>query len=93
MNEIKSEKAIGTGDWIVNILLASIPIVNIFLLFYWAFNYNTNRNKANWAKALLIIYAAIICVGALLAINLYQHYIQLNRLWFNLESFLNMIID
>lgn len=42
------------GDWMVTILLSAIPIVNIIMLFVWAFGSDTNPSKANWAKASLI---------------------------------------
>ena len=45
---------VGLGDWFVTILLTSIPLVNIIMLFIWAFSSNTNPSKANWAKATLL---------------------------------------
>ncbi|MFC3771204.1 hypothetical protein [Paenibacillus sp. GCM10012303] len=41
-------------DWMITILLMAIPIVNIVMLFVWAFGGNTNPSKANYAKAALI---------------------------------------
>ncbi|RPH36263.1 hypothetical protein EHM92_04805 [bacterium] len=38
----------------ITILLSAIPIVNIVMLFVWAFGSSTNPSKANWAKATLI---------------------------------------
>jgi hypothetical protein len=42
------------GDWMITILLSAIPIVNLVMLFVWAFGASTNPSKANWAKATLI---------------------------------------
>ena len=42
------------GDWMLTILLLMIPLVNIILLFVWAFSSETNLNKKNFAKAQLI---------------------------------------
>ena len=42
------------GDWVVTFIITAIPIVNIVMLFVWAFGGNTNPSKANWAKASLI---------------------------------------
>ena len=42
------------GDWMITILLSALPIVNIVMLFVWAFGSSTNPSKANWAKATLI---------------------------------------
>jgi hypothetical protein len=47
-------KPVTVGDWMITYLLLSIPIVNIILIFVWAFGNNTPVSKANWAKASLI---------------------------------------
>jgi len=67
-------------DWLITILITAIPIVNIIMLFVWAFGgSDTNLNKKNWAKATLIwfaiifvlyfIFAVIFGVGAFLMSN------------------------
>jgi len=48
------EPPVSLGDWMVTILLMCIPLVNIILLFVWAFAGDTRISKANWAKAQLI---------------------------------------
>lgn len=48
------QEIVTLGDWIVTILLQCIPIVNIIMLFIWAFSKKTNKNKSNYAKAQLI---------------------------------------
>jgi hypothetical protein len=47
-------KPVTVGQWLLTFLLLCIPIVNIILLFVWAFGSNTPISKANWAKAALI---------------------------------------
>lgn len=42
------------GEWLITLLLAAIPVVNIVMLLVWAFGSNTKTSKANWAKATLI---------------------------------------
>jgi len=60
MNE-PNYKPVSVGDWMITYLLMCIPIVNLILLFVWAFGSNTPQSKANWAKAsLLWILVAII---------------------------------
>ena len=56
MNEINNPdtRVVSVTDWVLTILISSIPIVNIVMLFVWAFGESTNVNKANWAKATLI---------------------------------------
>lgn len=48
-------------EWLIVYLIMIIPLVNIVMLFIWAFDKNINPNKANWAKASLI-WTAIIMV-------------------------------
>ena len=50
MNNVMSVK-----DWIVTMLLMCIPLVNIILLFVWAFGSDENETRKNWAKANLIM--------------------------------------
>jgi len=58
---IQSEQAavLSIKDWIITFIIAAIPIVNIIMLFVWGFGDSTNPNKANWAKASLILMAAV----------------------------------
>lgn len=43
------------GDFILTFFLLAIPIVNIILVFVWAFGESVNQNKKNMAKAVLIL--------------------------------------
>ncbi|TMV51340.1 hypothetical protein FE783_06030 [Paenibacillus mesophilus] len=45
-------------EWMITILLLALPIVNIIMLFVWAFGGGANPSKANYAKAALV-WAAI----------------------------------
>ena len=58
MSEIKksNEKIVSTSEWIITNLIMLIPVVNIIMLFVWSFGNNTTLNKANWAKASLIVW-------------------------------------
>ncbi|HHS50800.1 MAG TPA: hypothetical protein ENN07_06760 [candidate division Zixibacteria bacterium] len=59
-------KPVTVGDWIVTLLLMAIPIVNLILLFVWAFGSNTPISKANWAKATLIWMAIVFAIYILI---------------------------
>ena len=50
---------ISTGEWIVSLILCYIPLIGLIMLLVWAFGGGTSPTKANWAKAQLIIAAAI----------------------------------
>ncbi|MDU0202883.1 MULTISPECIES: hypothetical protein [Paenibacillus] len=58
MPEQQHAPVLSVKDWMITILLMAIPIVNIVLLFVWAFSKNENPSKSNYAKASLI-WAAI----------------------------------
>ena len=47
------------GDWIVTYLIMIIPIINIIMLFMWAFGDTAFITKKNWAKGNLILIAFI----------------------------------
>ena len=56
---------ITVGDWVVTLLIMFIPLVNLIMLFVWAFSDGTNVSKANWAKATLIWMLIGIVLGIL----------------------------
>ncbi|PKN79046.1 MAG: hypothetical protein CVU48_06410 [Candidatus Cloacimonetes bacterium HGW-Cloacimonetes-1] len=45
------------GDWILTLILVSIPIVNIILIVMWIVDKNSNPNRRNLAVAILILFA------------------------------------
>ncbi|MBM3455391.1 MAG: hypothetical protein FJX80_09615 [Bacteroidetes bacterium] len=62
MNE---QKIPSVGDWIITLLLMSIPLVNFVVLIYWAVSSSTDPIKSNFAKAALIWIVAIIALYTL----------------------------
>lgn len=42
-------------DWLIVTLITMIPLVGFIMLFVWAFGDSVNPNKANFAKAALIM--------------------------------------
>jgi len=54
------------SDWVIIMILMSIPFVNIVLLIVWAVDSNGNPNRANFAKATLIIMAVSIAIAVVL---------------------------
>lgn len=47
-------------DWIITSLITMIPIAGFVMLFVWAFGDGANPNKANWAKASLLMMLIVI---------------------------------
>ena len=71
----RSEAPISIGQWMIIMLLMLIPLVNIVMLFLWAFDGSTPPTKANWAKAILIWIGIILglCIffwTAIIVLNL-----------------------
>ena len=58
-------QVMSTKDWMITLLIVSIPLVGFIMLFVWAFGSGENPNKSNFSKAALI-WTAIWCVLAIL---------------------------
>jgi hypothetical protein len=56
----RNSEVMTVKNWLVVMLLSAIPLVNIILLFVWAFGDNVNLNKRNYSRAALL--AALIGV-------------------------------
>ena len=63
----KNQSAISIGDWIITLIILWIPLVNLIMLFVWAFGSSTPVSKANFAKAQLIF----MLIGFILVIAFY----------------------
>ena len=59
-NQEQIKSVISTKDWVITLIIAAIPLVGFIMLFVWGFGSGTNENKANFAKAALIVYAIMI---------------------------------
>ena len=62
---MKNQDTLTVGDWMIILLLISIPIVNIIMLFVWALSSDTNETKSNFAKATLMWFVVIIILWVL----------------------------
>ena len=62
--EIQNDNApvMTTGQWVLTMIVFMIPLVNIIMLFVWAF-VRGNPNRANFCKALLLIYLIGSLIG------------------------------
>ncbi len=56
------------GNWMLTILIMMIPLVNIIMLFIWAFSSTTPASKSNWAKATLIWMLIVIIASVLFGV-------------------------
>lgn len=58
--ENRSAPVISLGEWIITFIVLAIPLVNIVMLFVWAFSGSTNPSKQNFCRATLIVYLVAI---------------------------------
>ena len=59
-NQGQSKSVVSIQEWVITLIIAAIPIIGFIMLFVWGFGSSTNENKANFAKAALIVYAIMI---------------------------------
>lgn len=56
-------------DWMITLFIMFIPLVNIIMLFVWAFGGDGRTpTKANWAKASLIWMAIFVALYIVIAV-------------------------
>ena len=65
---LQTSEVVSTKDWLITLIITAIPVVGFIMLFVWAFGSGTNLNKANWAKAGLLLYAIIIALTIILSV-------------------------
>lgn len=69
MEHVQSETApvMSLKDWVISVLISVIPVVGFIMLLVWSFSDSTNPNKKNWARATLIIFAALFVIYLIFA--------------------------
>jgi len=48
-------KPLSVGDWIITLIILSIPLVGFIFLLYWALSSSSNVNRKNFCIAYLVI--------------------------------------
>lgn len=64
-----SAEVMSVKDWMLNLFLLMLPVINIILLFVWAFG-DGNLNRQNYAKASLLWMAIMLGLYLLIAVLL-----------------------
>ena len=59
----QNDEHVTIGEWLLTMLILVIPLVNIVMMFVWAFGSNTKPSKANFFKAYLIVFGICILLG------------------------------
>lgn len=58
-----NNSSVSVGDWIVTHIVLAIPLVNLIMLFVWAFTDSTPVSKRNYCKAVLVIAVVVLVLG------------------------------
>ena len=64
--EPKSDEVVSIKEWLITILILCIPIVNIVMIFVWAYGNGTKTSKSNYFKATLIMFVISFLIIILL---------------------------
>jgi membrane protein DedA with SNARE-associated domain len=59
----KQSPTISVGEWLITLFISAIPLVGLVMLLVWAFGNNAPPSKANYAKAMLILFIIFIAFG------------------------------
>ena len=65
---MENNNNVSVGNWLLTMLLMCIPIVNIVMLFVWAFGGGAEKSKSNWAKAQLIWMLIMIILSIVISV-------------------------
>ena len=67
-----STSEMSVKDWMITLLIMAVPLVNIIMLFVWAFGDNYAKpSRSNWAKASLLWFVIIMGLYFLLAVTIF----------------------
>lgn len=78
-NDFFDNSVMSVRQWLAVMSVMIIPVVNVVMIFWWAFAEKelTNSNKVNWARASVILLTAIVIavslLGGLLLYGWYMH--------------------
>ena len=64
----ETEPIMTVKNWVITMLILMIPIINIIMLFVWAFGDGMIKTKSNFAKAQLLIMLILTVLGFLFAL-------------------------
>ena len=66
-NSVSSE-TVSMGEWIVTMILSSIPLIGLIMILVWAFGGGAKPSKKNYARAMIIMAIIGIVLGIISSI-------------------------
>ncbi len=76
-NDFYDNSVMSVRQWLAVLVVMIIPVVNVVMIFWWAFAQKelTNSNKVNWARASVVLFTALafalILLGGFLMLGLH----------------------
>ncbi|MGV3533980.1 MAG: hypothetical protein ACO1QR_16545 [Chthoniobacteraceae bacterium] len=67
MSNTRETNVVSVGSWILIFIVMAIPLVNIVMMFVWAFA-GENQTRKNYFRALLVIFVVMIVLTVALAL-------------------------
>jgi hypothetical protein len=67
----ETHSVMSVGDWLITLVLLSIPFVNLIMIIVWAVGSDTNKNKKNFALALLVLWGIVVLLFILLGASMF----------------------
>lgn len=66
--QTETEEPVSVKEWLLTTLVMLVPIVNIVMMFVWAFGDNTKKSKSNYFKAYLIWTLILVVISIIIGI-------------------------
>ena len=63
---VQQSNVVTVGNWMITLFIMIIPLINIIMLFVWAFSGGPKISKANWAKASLLWLLIMIVINIII---------------------------
>ena len=61
---------VSVKEWLITLLIMMIPVINIIMMFIWAFGGGVKESKANFFKAQLIYFVLLTVITIILSVIL-----------------------
>jgi hypothetical protein len=62
-NFVFKDEIVSVREWLLTFLISVIPIVNLVMMFVWAFSDKVKKSKSNYFKAMLIFSAIMVVLS------------------------------
>ena len=69
-NQTELEVPMTLGEWLITILVLSIPCLNLIMAFVWGFGNGGNINRRNFCRAALIFMAISAVLGIIFSASI-----------------------